>query len=114
MANSANINEVESTLVQLRVVQGSNFNNTVHSLDGNTGEANIGGQWVNGRQKVNSANNVTIFDANSGQGYIKFVDLAGKTIAVIDCRPETAGFYVAGKIHDGHTPESLDNLFPTK
>lgn len=104
----------DSTQTELKIVQGSNFQNTIISLDGNNGEANIGGQHVDGRAKVNTANNVTIFDVNARSGYIKVADLNGQTLGVFDCRPNSRGFYIVGQIHDGHTAASLDAMFPSE
>jgi hypothetical protein len=100
-----------STQVDLRIVSGSNFENEVITLDGNNGEANIGGQWANGRVKVNTADNQTICDINASQEYVKFKNSSGTTQAVLDCK--SGNLYVTGKIHEGETSQSLDERFPS-
>lgn len=111
------IQSEESTQVRLILVQGSKMENKTITLDGDTGEANIGGQWTNGRLKVNisgrsspSKNDQTVCEINAEKGYIKLKNTSGVTQIVLDGQSGNA--YTTGKVIDGQTPEELDRLFP--
>jgi hypothetical protein len=103
------VNTEESTQVRLILVSGSNFNNRVITLDADNGTTDIGGQWTDGRLRLNNKDNATIVEINTAGTFAKFKDQSNTTRAVLDC--ESGDLYLAGRVHEGKSPAELDQLF---
>ena len=86
----------ESTQTKLVIVDGANMNNVIHSLNGDNGETNFGGQGQDGLSKVNNRNNQTTHEFNSRRAYTIFRDGAGNPTGIID--HTTGNLYTVGQV----------------